>query len=193
MDQKVNALAAQLAQMAQPKYTPSTTSQGVITGWDNTGSPPTVSLTLSGGATVVASVRYLDSYSPVVGDSVLVLKQGGALVVVGQIHNDSAPAGWTAPALQAGFTTGRPGQAPVQYREIVVAGQRKVEWRGAVTRTSGTLIVGAGLPVMLSGYGRALPLITSVGVLEVDFFSDECGLLTGSPAWISFDGVSYYL
>lgn len=191
----VSNLAAQLASLAAPSGPQLSVSQAVITAWNASGTPPTVTLLLSGGSTPVDNVRYSDAYTPSVGDTVQVLKQSNQLFVFDHIANSADLSTWNTPTLQPGFSAGRPGIQPgVQWRSFTVAGQTKMEWKGAVSRTSGSsIIVGSGLPIVPGSTGRALGLMSDLGMIEVDFFSDECGLTSATPAWISFDGVNYYL
>jgi len=85
----VNALAAQLA--ASTRSPGVSVSQGVVTTANTGATPPNLSITLSGSDTVVDNVRYMDSYMPTVGDGVLVLKQDGAVLVIGRILSAPAP------------------------------------------------------------------------------------------------------
>ena len=48
-----------------------------------TGPPQSLTLTLAGSSTTVAGIRYLSSYSPTVGDTVVCSKYGTDLVVLG--------------------------------------------------------------------------------------------------------------
>lgn len=194
MGSKIDNLASQLQAMAAPSGPQLSVSQGVITAWAPSTTPPTVSLTLSGSATPIAGVRYAASYTPNVGDTVQVLKQGGQLLVLCRIANAPDASAWSAPTLASGFISGGNGQVHVQYRTVVSAGATRVDWRGSVTRSANLAIVTSGLPAMVDATkGRAFGCITDVGTLEVDFFAGACTLVSGSPTWISFDGVSYYL
>lgn len=97
------------------------------------------SLTLSaqiGGdtSTTVDGIRYFDSYSPVVGDTVQILKQGSDLVALGQVNDSSTGTanGWVQPTLGSGFTH---SADPVQYRLLVDAGEPTIQLRGSMTHT----------------------------------------------------------
>lgn len=57
---------------------------GVITSHKNT-SPKSVSMTLSGSDVVLTNIRYIHSYSPSVGDTVLVLSNHADLIVLGDL------------------------------------------------------------------------------------------------------------
>jgi hypothetical protein len=108
--------------------------KGVVTAVDLTVSPPVCSMHLSGDETVVISdVRFMDSYTPTIDDTVLVVKQGPDLFALGTIAtNAGTPSdqGWVAPTLSSGITT--ESLDPVMYRVIVDHGSRKVQLRGSV-------------------------------------------------------------
>lgn len=114
--------------------------KGVVTAVDAitfAAVPHTVTVTLNGDtSSPVAGVRFLNSYSPLVGDTVLMLKQGGELFIIGQMSVALPSAsGWTQPTLGTGFTHN--GVDPIQYRVIYDHGSPKVQLRGGATQ-SGT-------------------------------------------------------
>jgi len=140
MADEIRDLASQLAQAADLGFAPTTLIKGVITASNPTGTPPNVSLTLSGDDTTpIDLVRYIDSYSPVVGDTVLVGKQGTDIFVLGQMNDTGTGAanGWTAPSLGSGFSTNGSSNGNVEYRLVIDHGERKVQWRGGVGISSG--------------------------------------------------------
>jgi hypothetical protein len=49
------------------------------------GPPASVTVTLSGSSTSTAGIRYLASYTPTNGDTVLILRAGGDLVCIGKL------------------------------------------------------------------------------------------------------------
>jgi hypothetical protein len=97
-----------------------------------------VDLTISGDdSATISSVRYIDSYSPVVGDTVLIIKQGTDIVVLGQINDTGVGAenGWQTPTPSTGFTNNGNSNGNAAYRLIVDNGDLKVQWKGSVAHT----------------------------------------------------------
>lgn len=134
--------------------------KGTVAAVNLTGAPPTISIYLSGDtSTTIASVRFIDSYSPVVGDTVLIVKQGSDLFALGQMNSTTAsPAenGWVTPTLGSGFTTH--SIDPVRYRVVVRDGDRIVEMRGGVT-VSGTPTALWTMPSDVRPVVNLLPLL----------------------------------
>lgn len=112
--------------------------KGTVTAVALTAAPPSITVQVSGDASVdIPGVRFIDSYSPVVGDTVLLVKQGSQFFVLGQMNSTTAtPAenGWVTPSLGSNVTTH--GVDPVRYRVVVRDGDRVVQLRGGVTLTS---------------------------------------------------------
>lgn len=134
---EISQLVDQLAKPDLP-FDPTTIRKGTITAFNPTNTPPSVDLTLSGDdTTTVSAVRYLDSYSPVVGDTVLIVKQGTDIVVLGQIHDGStgADGGWQTPTPSTGFTNNGNSNGNPAYRLVVDNGDLKVQWKGSVAHT----------------------------------------------------------
>lgn len=136
--------------------------KGVVTVVDLTGAPPTISINLSGdSSTTIGAVRFIDSYSPVVGDTVLIVKQGADLFALGQMNSvTGSPSenGWVTPSLGSGFTTH--GIDPVRYRVVVRDGDRIVEMRGGVT-VSGTPTALWTMPAGVRPVVNLLPLLVA--------------------------------
>jgi hypothetical protein len=124
---EIRDLATQLTQPQIP-FDPAEIRKGIITTVNATTTPPNVSLTMSGDATVIDGVVALDSYSPVVGDTVLVIKQGTNIFVLGQI-NDSG----------AGSANGWQTAGGVSYRVVIDNGDQKVQLKGSYA-VSGTAL-----------------------------------------------------
>lgn len=122
---------------------PVTMTKGVVQAYAIGGQPPTLDLYLSGdNTTLIEKVRFLDSYSPAIGDVVQVLKQGPMLLVLGQIAGGAAAGhsanGWVEPSnaqLGSGFTQFT--NDPFMYRLILDNGSKKIQLRGRLN-ISGT-------------------------------------------------------
>lgn len=69
---------------------------GSVAAVSSATSPPSVSVTMNGDPTVIAGVSFLDSYSPVVGDNVILSKQGTSLIILGSVAG-AAPLGLYGP------------------------------------------------------------------------------------------------
>lgn len=142
---EINALAAQIGKLAADPTASTVLSQGVITAVALTATPPTCSLTLSGGTTVVDGVQFVQTYTPVVNDIVLVGKQGNGLIVIGTVATGSSTSGmWVAPTLSSGFTTNGNSNGALMYRYVLDNGDMKIQWKGSVAHTgSNTAIISA--------------------------------------------------
>lgn len=115
---------------------PVTMTKGVVIAYSIGGQPPTLTIQLSGDTTTnIAGVRFLDSYSPAVGDVVQVIKQGPMLMVLGQIAGGATHAnnGWVTPVLASGFA--EHAFDPPYYRLVLDNGSKKVQLRGRVNIT----------------------------------------------------------
>lgn len=142
LNDQIKALATEIAKQTLLDFDPATIRKAEVTASADTANPPTISIQISGDTTVtIDGVRYLDSYSPVVGDTILVFKQGTDLVALGQINDTPA-----SPADQGWVTTGG-----VQYRKVLDNGDLKVVLRGSFT------VSGTSLWTMNSGY---IPSVT---------------------------------
>lgn len=108
--------------------------KGVVTAVFLTTDPQTLAMNLSGDQSVaIAGVRFLDSYTPTVGDTVLVVKFGGELFALGKFQQVRAHAanGWVAPSLSGSSWT-TDSNDPVMYRLVVDHGSTKIQLRGRV-------------------------------------------------------------
>lgn len=125
-------------------FDPATFRKGVIASISSTATPPTVSVTLSGDTTEISGVRFIDSYGPTVGQTVLIGKQGADIWIIGHIAESASS--FTSPALSSGFTDAD----DFACRRVDDHGVPKMQWKGRVNRSSGTTIIAAGiLPVEL--------------------------------------------
>lgn len=137
---QIRALAQQLAKSPY-SFEPATFRKGIVASISPNSSPPTLTLNMSGDETVsVAGVRWLDSYAPQVGDTVLVLKQGPDILAVGHIAEagttgEGAGTGWTKANLGSGWTHNGNDMGDVEYRRVWDNGVWKMQWRGAAAST----------------------------------------------------------
>lgn len=139
----VRDLAAQLSQPDLP-YTPPQIVKAVVVNTALTGTPPTVSINLSGDTTQIDGVRFLESYSPVVGDVLAIAKTGPDLLILGAYAQGASS--WTTPTLGSGFSQNGDSQGNVQYRLVWDNGSLKMQWQGcAAVSGSGTGLVTTAL------------------------------------------------
>lgn len=138
LDGAIRDLAAQINQPDSP-VTPTTVVKGVVTAFASSASPPTVSITLSGDTAVIDGVRFLESYSPTVGDTVAISKMGSDILILGAYAVGAT--GWNAPTLSSGFTTNGDSQGNVMYRLVFDNGSLKMQWQGAVARSANTTVI----------------------------------------------------
>lgn len=115
--------------------------KGKVVAW-STGFPPTVTIQLGGDASSqIAAVRYVDSYTPVVGDTVIIAKQGAEILVLGKVHEfyDNQPAknGWLPLNPQTTWNGSNNTSTPPLWRRVFDHGERKIQMQGRVWRSSG--------------------------------------------------------
>jgi hypothetical protein len=137
VDQQLRDLATQIAQQAKLGFDPTTIRKGIITGVSE-GPPPTVSINLSGDTgTLISEVATLNNYTPLVGQTVLVAKQGTEIFLLGSIAavvprsvsgSSSSTDGWVKATLTNGTHGGNDND--VYYRRIMDNGSWKMQWRG---------------------------------------------------------------
>lgn len=134
--------------------------KGTVTVVELTGSPPTITIQVSGDTSVdIPGVRFIDSYSPVIGDTVLLVKQGSEIFALGQMNSTTtAPSenGWVTPSLGSGVTAH--SIDPVRYRVVVRDGDRVVQLRGGVA-LSGTQTALWTMPADVRPVVNLLPLL----------------------------------
>lgn len=149
VEKQVRDLATQIAAMTKLGFDPMTIRKCIISAIDDTASPPTVSLNLSGDTdTLVTAVRTLNNYTPIVNQTALLAKQGTEIFLLGAIAA-TTPAGtltqsdngWIKATLTAGSHNGN-SNGDVYYRRVMDHGAWKMQWRGAWIN-SGTKLVTA--------------------------------------------------
>lgn len=214
IDGVIRDLAARINANAEEPYTPAQLVKATITAFDNVGPPPTVSIVLSADPSAVAidGVRFLESYSPTVGDVVAIAKQGSDILILGAYSN--AVSNWTTATLSSGYTHDGDSQGNVQYRLVWDNGSLKMEWQGAAARSANVTIINAlsssfrpsskrKVPASI-GYGggqsTAQLVFNTSGTVVYDAVSVTAFPGTGSGTtvttptdWISFNGISYFL
>jgi hypothetical protein len=137
-EKQIRDLASQITQMSKLGFDPMTVRKGVIAGVADATTPPTVSINISGDtATLVSQVRTLNNYTPLVGQTVLVGKQGTEIFILGSIASVSPTTtadastsdnGWRKAVLTNGTHAG--ANNDVYYRRVLDHGAWKMQWRG---------------------------------------------------------------
>ena len=137
-ERQLRDLATQIAQMTKLGFDPLTIRKGTIAAVNDFADPPTVSINISGDTeTLVSAVRTLNNYTPLVGQTVLIAKQGTEIFLLGSIAsvNPRSTAasseednGWIKATLTNGTHGG--GDNDVYYRRVMDHGSWKMQWRG---------------------------------------------------------------
>lgn len=150
-DKQIRDLAAQIAQVAKLGFDPMTIRKGIISAVSDSTTPPTVSLNISGDTdTLITEVRTLNNYTPFVGQTVLVAKQGTEIFLLGSISatnpysvNTGTDNGWIRADLSNGSHGGN-SNGDVYYRRIMDHGSWKMQWRGGWSPGGSSTMIGAG-------------------------------------------------
>lgn len=138
-ERQLRDLAAQIAAMTKLSFDPTTIRKAIVVAVADTATPPTVSLNISGDSqALVTEVRTLNNFTPLVGQTVLIAKQGAEIFILGGIASISPktasgqPAvmdnGWIKATLSNGSHGG--GADDVYYRRVLDHGAWKMQWRG---------------------------------------------------------------
>lgn len=136
-EKQLRDLATQITNMAKLGFDPMTIRKGIVAAVVDTSTPPTVSINISGDqTTLITAVRTLNNYTPVVGQTVLVAKQGTEIFLLGAISaanptsvNNFTDNGWIRATLTNGSHGGN-SNGDVYYRRVLDHGSWKMQWRG---------------------------------------------------------------
>jgi hypothetical protein len=156
-EEEMNAQALALRELAMAQQRKldgiagdfATVKKGVVVGLETSGTPA-VTINLSGDETTIPGVHYLETYSPAVGDIILLLKQGAELLALGTVADAFSEAGWSTAQLGSGYShdlTGATGSGPVQYRRVWDHGSLKMQWKGVAARATSADLVCEVLPL----------------------------------------------
>jgi hypothetical protein len=136
--------------MAKLPFDPVTVRKAIIGSVNDSTTPPTVSLNISGDTeTLVSQVRTLNNFTPLPGQTVLLAKQGAEIFLLGAIAgvspytvNSTADNGWQL-AILAGGLHGPNSLGNVYYRRVLDHGSWKMQWRGGWDPQGGTTMITA--------------------------------------------------
>ncbi|WP_406527395.1 hypothetical protein [Streptomyces sp. I8-5] len=190
----IRDLAAQL--MAPPlSFDPSTIRKGVVAAVSagDASNAPTISVTLSGdNSVVVDGVRLAADYSPNVGDTVILIKQGANLFAAfriaeaGSIVASSAVGGWQLADLGSGFGHNGNAQGSLMYRRVLEDGSWKMQWKGGVSISGSQIAVcSVGSDYTPTGKRTLCAAREQAGgsnVINVDFLSSGAVNLVGATS-----------
>ncbi|MEV5596015.1 hypothetical protein [Streptomyces sp. NPDC052496] len=172
--QAIRDLATEIAKQTLLDFDPATIRKGTVSSIADTAVPPTLGIQISGDTTEIPGIRYIDSYVPVIGDTVLVIKQGTDLVALGEIAGQFSASTWTTATLGPGFSHNGNSNGSVRYRRVWDNGSFKMQWRGGAASTgASTAVISTPLdvgyrPVGLVSVGTARDAIGSTSV-KLDF------------------------
>lgn len=139
---ELRALATTL-QKPELSFEACTFRKGIVTAVSD-GPPPSVSLQISGDTqTTVTGVRRLEGYTPLVGQTVLILKQGSEILALGHIAV-AQETGWALASLNGGFSHNGNSNGSFKFRKVRDHGADKVQFKGSVSRNSGSVITTLG-------------------------------------------------
>ena|SRR5688500_16850884 len=180
-DEEIRLLAQQLLKSGRLGFDPSTLLKGIVTAVDATGSPPTVSIQISGDTTTtITGIRLMDNYTPRIGHTVLVDKLGPDIMVRGRIADSNATdaeaegTGWTKATLAAGSHDGN-SNGDIRYRRILDHGSWKMQWQGG-WNVSGASVMITALPAEYRPSSRRTIIIArnafQLNDVKVDFDTD---------------------
>lgn len=151
-ERELRELAAMISKMGKLDFDPMTVRKGVVASVNDFADPPTVSINISGDTnTLVSQVRTLNNYTPVVGQTVLVAKQGTEIFLLGSIASINPRSttdatltgnGWIKADLSNGSHGS--GEHAVHYRRVLDHGSWKMQWRGLWNTSGSTTMIDSG-------------------------------------------------
>ena len=195
-EKQLRDLAAQIAQMSKLGFDPMTIRKGTVVAVNDAATPPTVSINISGDtSTLVSQVRTLNNYTPLIGQTVLIGKQGAEIFLLGSIASinprsavasSSTDNGWVLADLSNGSHGGNDND--VYYRRVLDHGSWKMQWRGVWNPSGDTVMLDPGVldpdyrPTSYRAINCARNSSGSVNV-RLDFNADGgVVVLTGTPS-----------
>lgn len=202
-EKQIRELAAQITQMSKLGFDPLTIRKGIVAAVSDTTSPPTVAINISGDATtLVSQVRTLNNYTPVVGQTVLVGKQGTEIFLLGAISaanpmsvNNFSDNGWIRATLTNGSHGGN-SNGDVYYRRVLDHGSWKMQWRGGWSPAGATAMIDTadalGTDYRPSSHRSVLcaRALTGETAAQFDFHTNGRVVLTGGTTATNSASVS---
>ncbi len=192
-ERELRELAAMISKMGKLGFDPMTVRKGVVASVNDFADPPTVSINISGDTnTLVSQVRTLNNYTPLVGQTVLIGKQGTEIFLLGSIASvnprtvasaSEEDNGWIKATLAAGSHGG--GEGDVYYRRVMDHGSWKMQWRGQWNVSGTTMISSGGLdPNYRPAANRAVAAARNVNG------ADTCQVIFASTGGVTISSAS---
>lgn len=185
--QQISSLAEALIPQTQPG---AILSKGKVMSWES-GLPPTVTIQLGGDtSTSISAVRYLDSYTPTPGDTVIIAKQGSEILVLGKAHefylNQPAKDGWQAISPTSTWNGSNNNLTPPLWRRVFDHGAQKIQFQGRLWRVgSNTGTTMFTLPV---GYRPGIQRALLAARENLSNGSNVIQLLVGTDGSVAISG-----
>lgn len=150
---------------------------------------PTISVDLDG--VIVQGVRLAASYSPQVGDTVLLLRQGNQffaafkIATAGSLVQNAARGGFMQASLNSGHSHDANNNGIAMYRRVMDHGAWRIDWKGSVNLGGSTTIMSGGnaLPAEFRPSSRRTMTVARNAVdttsVKVDFNTDGSVTVVG--------------
>lgn len=192
-DEEIRALAQQLIKSGQLGFEAMTLIKGIVVGYEFLGSPPTITVNISGDTTTeVPDIRILDGYSPQIGQTALIAKQGANIVALGHIADSggytvsSGAGGWVRADLSNGAHNAN-NNGDIYYRRVLDNGSWKMQWRGGWDPAGATAMIDTAKalpsdyrPTGLRSIPAARQLSGGATTVHFDFTPDGRAIMTGA-------------
>lgn len=162
----------------------------------------TLTVTIQGDTMQIPGISYLDSYTPIVGDTVILVRLKNHLWAIGTVaaYSGGAGSGWQVPALFSGVTTGTGSPGPVMWRIVGDNGSLKVQIKGGVNISGGGSNInlwtfgsgGAATPA----YTRIMPIVGAGAIFEnltIAASSGNVQIQGSAPTAVWLDGIEYFI
>lgn len=147
LDDEIRQLAAALAPPVEEALSArKAVIEAVALG--NSSTAPTVQVTLGGVS--ISSIRVAASYTPTVGDTALLLKQGNEFFAAFKIQDvgtavaSSLGGGFIKPTLNSGHAHNGNSNGDLMYRRVLDNGAWKIQWQGGISLGGSDTILSAG-------------------------------------------------
>lgn len=190
LNNQIRDLAAEIAKQTMMSFDPCTLRKGVVVSVQNTATPPTLTVTISGDTLQIPGVVYYEHYVPQATDVVHLIKQGTDLVAIGKVAEQHTETAFSDVTLSGGFTHNGNGNGNLKIRRVWDNGVWRVDFQGSVARSSGTVIA-TGLDTKYrptSATRRTLTCArdaTTQNSVKVDVGADGTLTMVGGPTGTS--------
>ncbi|PRH79412.1 hypothetical protein C6N75_10030 [Streptomyces solincola] len=186
-DQELRLLATEINKPAL-SFEPATIRKAIVTAISAASTPPTISVQMSGDtSTTIDGVRIEETYSPRIGHTVLIFKQGADIIAFGHVADLTGvgAGGWITAGLTSGWAHNGNNNGTLQYRRVLDNGSWKMQWRGGVTVGSGVQVLATPLDAEYRPASRRTMLVPRDAAggsneVKVDFNGDGNVTLVGT-------------